>query len=166
MIVFLFIGVLMTSQVIADAPYIVPHRGGHSDPLMAASRMVVSGINAQNERMKVISQNVANIDVTGINPDGDPYRRKMIFFENQIDNKTGTKVIKVKKIIEDKSDFILKYEPNHPAADINGMVKYPNVNIHVEMADAKEATRAVTVNANSLDMIKSMQFTVLDMMKK
>jgi flagellar basal-body rod protein FlgC len=157
---------LFTTQVVADAPYIIPNRSNNSDPLTAASRLAVSGINAQNERMKVISQNVANMDVTGTTPGGDPYKRKMIFFENGIDPHSGSQVVKVKKIAEDNSDFILKYEPYHPAADASGMVKYPNVNIHVEMADAKEANRAVSVNANSLEMIKSMQFTILDMMKK
>jgi flagellar basal-body rod protein FlgC len=155
-----------TFQVAAEAPYIVPNSGSGGDPLTNASRMAMSGINAQNERMKVVSQNIANIDVTGMTPGGDPYRRKIVFFENTIDPKTGSQVVKVKKIQEDNSDFILKYEPNHPAADVNGMVKYPNVNIHIEMADAKEANRAVTVNAKSLEIVKSMQFTLLDMMKK
>lgn len=163
---FLLLSLLVYSQASANAPYIVPKAHKNSDPLMAASRMAMSGINAQNERMKVVSQNIANMDVTGTTPGGDPYKRKMIFFENGIDPKTGSQVVKVKKIQEDNSDFILKYEPNHPAADASGYVKYPNVNIHVEMADAKEANRAVSVNANSMEMIKSMQFTILDMMKK
>jgi flagellar basal-body rod protein FlgC len=157
---------IITFQVAAEAPYIVPSNGKNGDPLTAASRMAMSGINAQNERMKVVSQNIANMDVTGMTPGGDPYKRKIVFFENTIDPKTGSQVVRVKKVQEDNSDFILKYEPNHPAADESGMVKYPNVNIHIEMADAKEANRAVTVNANSLDMVKSMQFTILDMMKK
>ncbi len=52
--------------------------------------MAVSDINSQNERMKVVSQNLANMDVTGVTPGGDPYKRKMIFFENGIDPKTGS----------------------------------------------------------------------------
>ena len=51
--------------------------------------------------MKVVSQNLANMDVTGVTPGGDPYKRKMIFFENGIDPKTGSQVVKVKKIQED-----------------------------------------------------------------
>ncbi len=160
------LSLLLNFEVVADAPYIVPSRHQNSDPLIAASRIAMSGINAQNERMKVVSQNIANMDVTGTTPGGDPYKRKMIFFENGIDPKTGSEVVKVKKIQEDNSDFILKYEPNHPAADQNGYVKYPNINIHIEMADAKESNRAVSVNASSMEMIKSMQFTILDMMKK
>jgi len=152
-------------EVNADAPYIVPHAHKNTDTLKAASRIAMSGIQAQNERMKVVSQNIANMDVTGATPDSDPYRRKIIFFENSVDPKTGTAVVKVKKIDNDNSDFILKYQPNHPAADKNGYVKYPNVNVHVELADGQEAKRAVAVNANSMDMIKSMQFRVLEMMK-
>ena len=163
---FFLLSLLLTYKASANAPYIVPNAHKDSDLLIAASRMAVSGINAQNERMKVVSQNLANMDVTGTTPGGDPYKRKMIFFENGIDPATGSQVVKVKKIQEDNSDFVLKYDPNHPAADESGMVKYPNVNIHVEMGDAKEANRAVSVNANSMEMIKSMQFTILDMMKK
>lgn len=155
----------LTSVAHANAPYIVPNANQNKDPLAAASRMAMSGIQAQNERMKVVSQNIANMDVTGTTPNSEPYRRKMIFFENTTDNQ-GNEVVKVKKIQEDSSDFILKYEPNHPAADANGYVKYPNVNIHIEMADGKEANRAVSVNASSMDMVKSMQFTLLEMMKR
>lgn len=149
-----------------DSPYITPHQNLNSDSLTAASRIAMSGIQAQNERMKIVSQNIANMDVTGATQNSDPYRRKMVFFENTIDPKTGNEVVRVKKVAQDNSDFILKYEPNHPAADANGYVKYPNVNIHVEMADAKEANRAVSVNASSMEMIKSMQFTLINMMKK
>jgi len=152
-------------NVYADAPYIVPHSKKNIDTLRAASKIAMSGIQAQNERMKVVSQNIANIDVTGATPEADTYRRKMVFFENKIDPQTGAEVVVVKKIQNDNSDFILKYQPNHPAADENGYVKYPNVNIHIELGDGNEAKRGVSLNANSMDMIKSMQFTILNMMK-
>lgn len=148
-----------------DAPYIIPRSVKSSDTLKAASRAAMSGIQAQNERMKVVSQNIANMDVTGLSSEEDPYRRKIVFFENTIDPKTGAEIVKVKKVDVDKSDFILKYQPNHPAADKDGYVKYPNVNVHIELADGNEAKRSVSVNANSLDMIKSMQSTVLNLMK-
>jgi len=76
------------------------------DPLSSAARLAMSGIQMQNERMKIISQNIANIDVTGSTPGGDPYRRKMISFENTVD-RSGP-VVKVKKIEEHQSDFVLK----------------------------------------------------------
>ena len=164
----LFIVVLLlycTVETHANAPYIVPNSKKNTDTLRAASKIAMSGIQAQNERMKVISQNIANIDVTGTTPEAGTYRRKIVFFENKIDPQTGAEIVAVKKIQNDKSDFILKYQPNHPAADKNGYVKYPNVNIHVELGDGNEAKRGVSLNANSMDMIKSMQFTILNMMK-
>ena len=97
----LFLSLLLSYQAYGEAPYIVPNSHKNGDPLTAASRMAVSGINSQNERMKVVSQNLANMDVTGVTPGGDPYKRKMIFFENGIDPKTGSQVVKVKKIQED-----------------------------------------------------------------
>ncbi len=157
--------VLSSAITYADGPYIVPHNKKNTDTLKAASKIAMSGIQAQSERMKVISQNIANIDVTGSTPESDTYRRKIIFFENKIDPQTGAEVVVVKKIQNDQSDFILKYQPNHPAADKNGYVKYPNVNINVELGDGNEAKRGVSINANSMDMIKSMQFTILNMMK-
>ncbi len=147
------------------APYIVPKKSTQIDSLRAASEAAYAGIEAQSNRMKVISQNIANSEVTGSTPGGDPYRRKIIFFNEIIDPKTSAKVVKVKEILEDKSDFILKYQPNHPAANESGYVKYPNINVQVELADGQEAKRGVSVNANSMDMVKSMQFTLLDLMK-
>ena len=168
MLRFLFIAGLVfcsTADTNADAPYIVPRSKQNIDTLKAASKIAMSGIQAQNERMKVVSQNIANIDVTGATPEADTYRRKIVFFENKIDPQTGAEIVAVKKIQNDNSDFILKYQPNHPAADKNGYVKYPNVNIHIELGDGNEAKRGVSLNANSMDMIKSMQFTILNMMK-
>ena len=75
------------------------------------------------------------------------------------------KVLKVDSIKEDQSDFTLKYEPNHPAADNNGMVKYPNVNIIIETVDSKEAQRTFDANVNSLEIAKSNQNKVLELMR-
>ena len=148
-----------------DAPYIVPHTHHKTDSLMAASRIAMSGMETQSERLKVISQNIANADVTGTTPDADPYRRKIIFFENKRDSEVNADIVVVKKVDYDKSDFILKYQPGHPAANTQGYVRYPNVNTVVERVDAQEAQRSFDVNANSLEIAKSMQFKVLELMR-
>lgn len=163
-----FLLLIFCCYILSDleaAPYIVPKKTGQIDSLRAASDAAYAGIEAQNNRMKVISQNIANSEVTGSTPGGDPYRRKVIFFKEIIDPKTGARLVKIKEIKEENSDFILKYQPNHPAADELGYVKYPNVNVQIELADGQEAKRGVSVNASSMDMVKSMQFTLLDLMK-
>ena len=136
-----------------------------SDALEASIKISSAGMQAQNQRLKVISQNITNANVTGKNPNEDPYRRKVIFFRNVYDPKLKTKVLKVDSIREDQSDFTLKYEPNHPAADAKGMVKYPNVNIIIETVDSKEAQRTFDANVNSLEIAKNNQNKILELMR-
>ena len=87
------------------------------------------------------------------------------FFQNVYDPKIDTRILKVSSIQEDQSEFTLKYEPNHPAADNRGMVKYPNVNIIIETVDSKEAQRTFDANVNSLEIAKSNQNKILELMR-
>ena len=135
------------------------------DPLSASIKISAAGMQAQSHRLKVIAQNIANINVTGKTPSEDPYRRQIIFFKNEFDAKLNTKILKVDSIREDKSPFILKYEPNHPSADENGMVKYPNVNLIIETVDSKEAKRTFDANVSALEIAKSNQNKILDLMR-
>ncbi len=136
-----------------------------ADSLEASIKISSSGMQSQSQRLKVISQNIANSNVTGKTPDENPYRRKIIFFKNVYDPKLDTKILKVNSIQEDQSEFTLKYEPNHPAADNRGMVKYPNVNIIIETVDSKEAQRTFDANVNSLEIAKSNQNKILELMR-
>lgn len=136
-----------------------------ADSLEASIRISSSGMQAQSQRLKVISQNIANSNVTGKTPNENPYRRKIIFFKNVYDPKLDTKILKVNSVQEDQSEFTLKYEPNHPAADNRGMVKYPNVNIIIETVDSKEAQRTFDANVNSLEIAKSNQNKILELMR-
>jgi flagellar basal-body rod protein FlgC len=136
-----------------------------ADSLEASIKISSSGMQAQSQRLKVISQNIANSNVTGKNPNENPYRRRIIFFKNVYDPKIDTKILKVSSIQEDQSEFTLKYEPNHPAADSSGMVKYPNVNIIIETVDSKEAQRTFDANVNSLEIAKSNQNKILELMR-
>ena len=129
------------------------------DPLAASFNISIAGMDVQNQRLKVIAQNIANIDVTAKTPEGEPYRRKVIFFQNEYDAKLGTEVVKVANIGRDYSDFTKKYQPSHPAADQDGLVKYPNVNMIVETVDSKEAQK--TFEANVLMLLKLQKQTSL-----
>ena len=136
-----------------------------ADSLEASIKISSSGMQAQSQRLKVISQNIANSNVTGKTPNENPYRRRIIFFQNVYDPKIDTKILKVSSIQEDQSEFTLKYEPNHPAADNRGMVKYPNVNIIIETVDSKEAQRTFDANVNSLEIAKTNQNKILELMR-
>lgn len=136
-----------------------------NDALKESIKISAAGMQAQSQRLKVVSQNIANSNVTGKTPNEDPYRRKVIFFKNVYDQKLKTKILKVDSIRNDHSDFTLKYEPNHPAANAKGMVKYPNVNIIIETVDSKEAQRTFDANVNSLEIAKNNQTKILELMR-
>ena len=124
-----------------------------------------SALQAQSKRMEIVTQNIANSETVGINPEQDPYRRKTIFFENIKDPQTGANLVRVKKISVDDSDFKLMYKPGHPAADENGYVKYPNVNRTRETLDLKEAQRSYEANISAIETSKAMMQRTLELMR-
>jgi len=110
------------------------------DDFNASMFIAGSGMRAQGMRLRVISENIANADSTASTPGGDPYRRKVITFKNKMDEALGADVVQVKQIGEDNSDFDLKFDPAHPAANEDGYVLLPNVSTLVESMDMREAS--------------------------
>ena len=133
--------------------------------LTLSADIAASGMKAQSERLKVISQNMANADSVSADPNGEPYRRQVVSFQNYLDPATGAQKVRVNKIVKDMSPFEKKYEPNHPAADAQGYVSLPNVNPLVEMMDLKEAPRVYDANLNMLKTAREMNSSVLDILK-
>jgi flagellar basal-body rod protein FlgC len=133
--------------------------------LSISADIAASGMKAQAERLKVISQNMANVDSVSAEPGGEPYRRQVVSFQNYIDQETGAQKVRVDKIVKDMSPFEKKYDPNHPAADAQGYVSLPNVNTLVEMMDMKEAQRVYDANLNMLKTAREMNSSVLDILK-
>jgi flagellar basal-body rod protein FlgC len=136
------------------------------DDLSAAMKMAASGMQAQSVRIKVISQNIANSQTTAKRPQDLPYQRKIVFFVNDVDTDGKTEIIKVDYIDKDTSEFILKYEPMHPAADKDGYVKYPNVNPILETVDAKEAQRSFEANMYSYQTSKEGRYKLIELMAR
>ncbi len=133
--------------------------------LTLSADIAASGMKAQAERLKVISQNMANVDSVSSTPGGEPYRRQVVTFENYLDPETGAQKVRVDNIIKDPSPFEKKYDPNHPGADAQGYVSLPNVNPLVEMMDMKEAQRVYDANLNMLKTAREMNSSVLDILK-
>ena len=127
--------------------------------------IAVSGMKAQSERLRIISENMANADSIGIRPGEDPYRRQVVTFKDYIDKETGAKMVKVDKVVPDESQFPLKYDPNHPAANAEGYVAMPNVNPLIEMMDLKEAQRSYDANLSMMQTARDMNSKVLDLLK-
>ena len=127
--------------------------------------IAASGLRAQAGRMRIISENIANADSTPTVAGGDPYRRKVPSFVSEVDRALGARVVALGRTAIDKTEFRLKYEPGHPAADRNGNVKYPNVNPLIEMTDMREAQRTYEANVNVIGATRRMIQRTLDILK-
>lgn len=135
------------------------------DPLIASLKVSASGLEAQSSRLRVVSENLANARSTGDTPGADPYRRKTISFAQELDRAAGVNTVEIKKIGVDRSDFRTEYDPGNPAADANGVVKYPNVNILVEMADMREANRSYEANLQSIRQARDLINSTIDLLR-
>ena len=118
-------------------------------------RISASGLSAERMRMDTVSSNVANVKTTRTQ-DGGAYVRKVPVFGENYDEKLGMLGVKTISIEKDKSPMRKLYEPNHPDADKQGYVEYPNVDILVEMSDLIAASRSYESNIDTLNAQKSM----------
>jgi flagellar basal-body rod protein FlgC len=135
------------------------------DPLSAASKIAGSGLEAQATRLRIVSENIANARSTGDTPGADPYRRKTITFGSELDKVSGAQVVNVKKLGTDQSEFVEEYDPGNPAADEKGMVKMPNVNTLIEMADLREANRTYEANLQTIKQTRELIAATIDLLK-
>jgi flagellar basal-body rod protein FlgC len=132
---------------------------------MKTLAIAASGLRAQAGRMRIISENIANADSTPSAAGAEPYRRKLPTFTSELDRSMDVQLVELGKTQIDSSDFRMKYEPGHPAADQNGNVKYPNVNSIVEMADMREAQRSYEANINVVTATRRMIQRTIDILK-
>ncbi len=136
-----------------------------SDINKAIEEIAVSGMKAQAERLRVISENLANADSLPRAPDEQPYRRKILSFRNVLDKSLGADVVRIDKIDVDRSPFNKVYQPNHPAADAAGYVLTPNVNSLVELMDMREAERSYEANMNVVSASRTMLTNTINLLK-
>lgn len=134
--------------------------------LMDSMAISASGMKAQTIRMKVASENIANADSI-IGKDGvNPYKRQIVSFQSVVDAKTGVNKVEVANIqVDDKQGYKYEYNPAHPMADKNGLLKMPNISTLKEKTDLKDAARAYEANISAIDASKSMMSRSLDMLK-
>ena len=88
--------------------------------LIDSLHIAASGMKAQSDRLRIVSQNIANANSLGRTPDEAPYRRKVIAFRNVLDREMNVELVKVAKYGVDKSPFGKKFDPSNPAADEQG----------------------------------------------
>jgi flagellar basal-body rod protein FlgC len=135
------------------------------DDLNKSALIASTGMKAQAERLRVVSENLANADSMPTSPDDLPYRRKVVSFRDVLDKTTGADIVKVNKIDVDRSEFQKKYDPKHPAADSSGYVLVPNVNPLIELMDMREAQRSYEANLNVVSVSKQLLSRTVDMLK-
>jgi flagellar basal-body rod protein FlgC len=128
--------------------------------------IAASGMRVQSERMKVISENIANADSTSPVPGGDPYRRKVPTVTSTFDRELGATVVESGKAVEDKSDFRRQYDPGNPNADKQGYVKLPNVDPMIEIMDMREAQRSYEADLTVMGATKQMLSGAISLLNK
>ncbi len=135
------------------------------DPLRAATSIAGAGLEAQSVRLRVVSENLANAQSVGKTPGADPYRRKTVVFASEFDRALGAASVQVRSIGTDQSPFRVEHDPSNPVADQNGNVKLPNVNMLVEMADMREASRSYEADLQMVKESRSMANQILDLLR-
>ncbi len=135
------------------------------DPLVASMKVAASGLEAQSTRIRIVSENMANARSTGDTPGADPFRRKTITFAAELDRTTGASQVQISRLGEDDSDFSTEYDPGNPAADAQGVVKVPNVNMLIEMADMREANRSYEANLQSIKQSRDLISATIDLLR-
>ncbi len=135
------------------------------DDIIKTMRISGAGMRAQGNRLRVISQNLANASSLPQEPGQTPYRRKVITFKNVLDRSIGLKTVRTGKVQPDRSAFNKSYQPSHPAADADGYVLTPNVNSLIEMTDMREAQRSYEANLNVIKVSKGMLNQTIDLLR-
>jgi len=133
--------------------------------LNKAMHIAASGMLAQNVRVRVISQNIANVDSLATAPGQLPYQRQTVSFRNVFDRELDTSKVAVHDIGVDNSEFSRRFEPGHPAADETGYVLLPNVKTMIEMVDLRAAQRSYQANLRVVDVARTMVSRTLELLK-
>ncbi|MGL6209766.1 MAG: flagellar basal body rod protein FlgC [Paracoccaceae bacterium] len=125
-----------------------------SDLLQSLS-MSASGMEAQAMRLRHVSENIANADTPG-------YQRKLASFRDEVD--TGR--VKPGPVQLDQSDLTSIYDPGHPLADATGHYDGSNVDLVIEIADAREAQRSYEANLRMFDQARQMTQSLFELLRR
>jgi len=126
--------------------------------------IAASALQAQDQRMKVIAENIANAGTSPAGPNEKPYQRQVISFKDEFDRALGAYKVKVAGITKDHSDYIKKFDPANPAADAKGYVLTPNVNPITETMDMMEAQHAYQANLNVIEAARGMVLNTISLL--
>jgi len=118
-----------------------------------------SGMRAQSARIRLSSENIANADTPG-------YRRKTVSFEETFQRTGDTRAVATGPVRLDRSELPRIYDPTHPLAEGDGYYRGSNVDMLVEIADAREANRSYQANLRMFDQARQMASSLLDLLRR
>ncbi len=127
--------------------------------LLASVKSAVSGMESQSTRLRHLSENIANADTPG-------YRRKIVAFEEVLEGGHATGTVRTGKPYLDRSELPLVFDPTHPMADEQGYYEGSNVDLVIEIADAREAQRSYEANLKMFDQAREMSRGLLDLLRR
>lgn len=117
-----------------------------------------SGMRVQATRLRHLSENISNSDTPG-------YRRKTVSFEQIRDGTGETGLVQTGKVRLDQSDLERIHDPSHPLADSEGYYEGSNVDLLIEIADAREAQRSYEANLKMFDQARQMSSGLMDLLR-
>ena len=122
-----------------------------------------SAMTAQSIRLNTVASNLANVDSI-IDETGQPYRSKQVVFQavpTTTDTTNVSRGVRVNQIVESAAPPRLVYEPNNPAANADGYVEYPNVNVVEEMTNMISSSRSYQSNVEVMNTAKNLVTSTL-----
>jgi len=124
-----------------------------------ALSVTASGLKAQATRLRHVSENIANADTPG-------YRRKSVSFQSETNADQGVSSVKTGQVSLDRSELKQIYDPSHPMADDTGHFQGSNVDLIIEIADAREAQRSYEANLKMFEQTRQMSSSLLDLLRR
>ena len=122
-------------------------------------KLSMSGMQAQATRLRHVSENIANADTPG-------YQRKTASFQEVVESRGRTGEVETGPVRLDRSELARVYDPGHPLADETGHYRGSNVDLVVEIADAREAQRSYEANLKMFDQSRQMSSSLLDLLRR
>ena len=124
-----------------------------------ALSVTTSGLQAQAQRLRHLSENISNSDTPG-------YRRKTISFETEGFTARDLGGVKPGQVKLDQTELKQIYDPSHPMADASGHYKGSNVNLLIELSDAREAQRSYEANLKIFEQTRAMSSSLMDLLRR
>jgi flagellar basal-body rod protein FlgC len=125
----------------------------------SARSVSASGMQAQAQRLRHLSENISNADTPG-------YRRKLVSFEAVLGQGNQVSKVEVGRVRLDQSELSKIYDPSHPLADELGEYSGSNVNLLIELADAREAQRSYEANLKMFDQARNMSSSLMQLLRR